>query len=123
MRFLALILMVFCLSPLVAKAAETAYFSALPDIPVMPGLQEVPARTVVFDKAEGKVVETLAAVGQTRFSEVLAFYDESLKQLGWKAIKPGLFVRENEQLLVKLEQDAEGSFVRFFLTPNAREKF
>ncbi len=109
------------------QAAETAYFSALPDIPVMPGLTEIPDRTVVFDKAEGRVVETLAQAPHTGWNQVVAFYDQSLKQLGWTVVKPGLYARENEQLLVKLEQDAEGgqgkAVVRFFLAPDAREKF
>ncbi len=123
----AMISLVFVTGATCVLAAETAYFSALPDIPVMPGLTELPDRTLVFDKAEGRVVETVAHAPKAGWNDVLFFYDQSLKQLGWTVVQPGLYRRESEQLLVKLEQDTAdrkgGAVVRFFLAPDAREKF
>lgn len=106
-----------------AQAAETVYFSALPDIPVMQGLYEVSERTMVFDKAEGRVVEMVAQSPRLPFSDVLSFYNLTLKQLGWTLVREGVFEREGEQLIVKLEEDGQTRVVRFFLSPNASKKF
>jgi hypothetical protein len=98
-----------------AARAQTAYLSELEDVPLMPGLSEVPDAGVVFDKPSGRIVEVYAhgAVGR---AQVESFYREALPQLGWKA-EGGLFLREGETLEIDY-LGADGDLaVRFTLQP------
>ena len=90
------------LSPLLSAgpaAAQdaNAYFSDLPDLPVMPGLEELPEAGVSFDKPEGRIVEVYAR-GAVTAEEILRFYQQTLPQLGWEAAGGERFRREGEVL-------------------------
>ncbi|MFN3700476.1 MAG: hypothetical protein ACK4VI_03025 [Alphaproteobacteria bacterium] len=113
-----------------AEPAITAFFSALQDVPVMEGMQELPDYTLVFDKPEGRIIETLAVYNtdSTADSETIrAFYQSALPQFGWhrvsRAVESGaqrdFFGRSGETLMIELDTASAGEvFVRFTLHPD-----
>ena len=84
------------------------YFTEVPDLPLMPGMAEMPAAGVSFDKPEGRIVEVYAR-GEGTADEVLRFYRRALPQLGWERAGPKRFRREGEVL--DLEVETAGNFV------------
>ena len=84
------------------------YFTEVPDLPLMPGMAEMPDAGVSFDKPEGRIVEVYAQ-GEGNADEVLRFYRRTLPQLGWEAAGPKRFRREGEVL--DLEVETAGNFV------------
>jgi hypothetical protein len=63
------------------------------------------------------VVEALAEGAPTR-AAVLAFYDATLPQLGWRVDGAGRFAREGERLVIEFPPAPAGrTQVRFFLSP------
>ena len=108
--FLALLgLLIPALSPGQATTQEPGrYFTEVPDLPLMPGMAEMPDAGVSFDKPEGRIVEVYAQ-GEGTADEVLRFYQRALPQLGWEAAGPKRFRREGEVL--DLEVETAGNFV------------
>lgn len=96
--------------------AQDGFFSDVPDLPLMQGLEEVPEQSIVFDKPEGRIVETFA-VGTVTQDAVIAFYRETLPQLGWTAQGPATYHRGDEQLVLAFTPAREGLIVRFTLSP------
>lgn len=99
--------------------AADAFVSAIDDLPLMPGLVEDPDAAMVFDSPTGRIVEAFAQ-GNVRAREVLAFYAETLPQLGWRPSGEGVFRREGEVLAIEFpEGDGKGPplTVRFALQP------
>jgi len=94
-------------------AAETAAFVAgMGDVPVMPGLAAGTEEPLVFDKPNGRIVETVLH-GRVERKAVLDFYARTLPQLGWKRAADTRFQREAEELRLEF---ANGT-VRFVLMP------
>lgn len=88
----------------VAQAGESVFFSEMNDIPVMPGLYELAAEGVVFDKPEGRIVEAAAAGEGVTPSEIMDFYAKTLPQMGW--VRDGAdegYSRAGERLILRFE--------------------
>lgn len=97
-------------------SAPLAFVAEIPDLPLMPGLAEVPDAAVVFDKPAGRIVEAYAEGAVTR-DAVAAFYARTLPQLGWRMLDHGRYSREGERLsLVLLGADGD-LIVRFTIEP------
>jgi len=105
-----------------ALAAETRFFSELNDIPVMPGLYELSDETVVFDKPEGRIVQSSAVAEKLQAAEIVNFYLDILPRLGWVRQHGGpgaaSFTRQGEKLVLLLELRAGLNIVHFNLSPN-----
>ncbi len=100
-----------------ALAEEAAAFMAgVADLPLMPGLTEVPDAGVVFDKPAGRIVEAYAEGAVSR-AAVTAFYLGTLPNLGWRAKAEALFQREGELLRLGFMGDDGALVVRFTLQP------
>ncbi len=100
-----------------ALAGEAAAFMAgVADLPLMPGLAEVPDAGVVFDKPAGRIVEAYAEGAVSR-AAVTAFYISTLPNLGWRAKAEALFQREGELLRLGFLGDDGGLVVRVTLQP------
>jgi hypothetical protein len=84
-------------------AAESRFFAAMGDIPLMQGLTEMPDESTLFDTAEGRVADLSARIGQGNAANVRAFYDATLPQMGWMKIGEGAFSRDDERLGLKIE--------------------
>jgi hypothetical protein len=112
-------LLCFATLPGLAAAQDSEsdrYVAGIPDLPLMPGLQALPDSGLVFDKPSGRIVEAFAEGGMT-LQSVVAFYDETLPQLGWQREASGAYLRDGERLKLDLSQDARGVTVHFRLFP------
>jgi hypothetical protein len=113
----ALICLALLPAPALAQgAAVDGYVEGIPDLPLMPGLTELQDGGLIFDKPGGRIVEAFAE-GRIAPQSVIAFYDQTLPQLGWQRETPGSYLREGERLDLDLSQDAEGTTVHFRLYP------
>jgi hypothetical protein len=96
--------------------AHAAYLAAVADLPLMPGLAEVPEAGLVFDQPSGRIVEAYAQGAVSR-AAVRAFYLDTLPNLGWRAKAEALFQREGEELRLDISGDDGALIVRFTLRP------
>lgn len=92
------------------------FITDIEDLPIMPGLSEVPDAGLVFDKPSGRIVQAYAE-GQVHKAEVLDFYQQTLPQLGWRAEGEDRFARENEALTLLVREMTDGVVVEFRLAP------
>ncbi len=116
MRSVILVCLLLSLAP--AARAETLFFDELGDVPVMPALQELPDRTLVFDKPSGRIAQVTAIRNQAApETSIEAFYRESLPQLGWQAQAKNVYIREGEKLTISPATEAGQGLVVFRLEP------
>jgi len=99
-----------------ALAGAAVFLSEVEDLPLVPGLEEVPQAGVVFDAPGGRVVEAFA-VGDLSESDVLGFYRRTLPQLGWQRQGTGDYVRAGERLRIGVSSEGDALTVRFRITP------
>lgn len=104
------------LAQVAADEAAAAFMAGVADLPLMPGLAEVPDAGVVFDKPAGRIVEAYAEGAVSR-AAVIAFYLGTLPNLGWRAKADALFQREGEVLRLGFMGDDGALVVRFTLQP------
>lgn len=97
--------------------AAEQFVEGFEDLPLMPGLRNVPAAGVAFDAAAGRVVVAFAE-GALSLPAVQAFYAETLPQLGWRAAGLRRWRREGEQLTLDAVVETGGLVVRFELAPH-----
>ena len=100
----------------VGAVAQAAFFSAVEDLPLMPGLQEVADEGMIFDKPEGRIVEAVAA-GKVSQDDITAFYDATLPQLGWERTAAATFMRSGEVLRYRLEAVNDDIIIRVTIAP------
>ena len=99
-----------------ALAVAAAFFSAIEDMPLAPGLTEAPAASTVFDKADGRIVQ-LVATGPVAQDKVLQFYSEALPQLGWRMANATTWRREAETLTLEVRPKGRDAELRISITP------
>jgi hypothetical protein len=97
--------------------ADTAYFAAIPDLPVAPGMSETADLLgAMFAGASGELI-LATAHGAAAPDVVERFYGESLSALGW-AYTPGpreeglMFMRGRERLILHIEPRGGGTYLR-----------
>ncbi|PZQ46625.1 MAG: hypothetical protein DI551_04770 [Micavibrio aeruginosavorus] len=98
-------------------APRTAFFEALYDVPVMPGLEEVKDQAMLFDKPGGKIASVTAASKSIAAEDILGFYGETLPQLGWKKVGQNQYVRGQDRLVMDLVKKPPLTIVHFTLSP------
>lgn len=101
----------------VRAGGQGAYLAGAADLPLMPGLAEVPEAGLVFDQPSGRIVEAYARGAVSR-SAVTSFYLDTLPNLGWRAKAEALFQREGEELRLDITGDDGALVVRFTLQPH-----
>jgi hypothetical protein len=99
-----------------AEAAAT-YVPGTEDVPLMPGLAAQTDGQVVFDKPQGRIVQS-SAKGTVKRADVLAFYAASLPPLGWQKKDPQHFEREGEALSLDFTGKDGALVVGFTLKPH-----
>ena len=87
----------------------------LEDLPLPPGLTEMPGG-MLFDSPTGRIVEATAQ-GEIGADRVLAFYAQSLPELGWQKVGPSSYRRDNELLKIDVEAKRRPLLVRFSVVP------
>lgn len=103
--FLVPLLGVWWLMP-ATGAAETAFFSDLPDIPLIEGFQEQSAEAFSFDTPAGRIVEA-EATGASEPAALLLFYSQVLRELGWVNFGQNDYVRDGELLSIEVSEASE----------------
>ena len=93
------------------------FLTGFSDLPIMPGMQELPDANISFDTASGRIVEAFAKTEQT-VERILSFYKNILPQLGWRVEKDTMFVRDSEILIIDLRKDGDSVIVQFSLEPH-----
>lgn len=114
----------FLLLALVSGAghAETArapaFFEALYDVPIMPGLEEAKDQAMLFDKPDGRIASVVAASKTLAAADISRFYAESLPQLGWRKTAENQYVRGSDRLVMELVKKPPLTIVHFTLSPD-----
>jgi hypothetical protein len=92
-----------------------AFLAEFEDLPLAPGLTEVPGG-MLFDSPTGRIVEATAQ-GDVREKDVLAFYAQTLPELGWNATGPNSYRRDSELLKIEIIPKTRPLKVRFSVVP------
>ncbi len=95
---------------------DGGFLPGVEDLPLMPGLREMPEATLIFDKPVGRLVQAMAK-GKSDPATLWRFYDETLPQLGWRRVATGHFVRDGEGLRITVEKNGPTLTVRFAIAP------
>lgn len=114
MRLLVLAVCLFIGSGTAALADQSEFLEALPDVPVMQGMEEMQDYILVFDKPEGRIIETLVHTDDISQEQIRNYYSQTLPQLGWQKTSSDEFVRESEKLSLQYEED----FLKITVSPN-----
>ncbi|MBI3447264.1 MAG: hypothetical protein HY055_18310 [Magnetospirillum sp.] len=112
--FTAFALVLLLCAPATARAE--AFLSAYEDLPLAPGLSEIPDSGLAFDSPGGRIVEAYAH-GAVKPADILKFYSVTLPQLGWTRESDRLYRRESEVLRLDPAPDRHGITVRFAISP------
>jgi len=127
MQKLLILGLVFLASIVVASPAfaqdaapdpEPRFFEALQDVPLMPGLEELPDLTLSYDKPEGRIIESLAATGALTRRDIESFYKVTLPQLGWRLVGENSFARQGEYLKLGFEAADGENFLKITVMPH-----
>ena len=110
---LAMAVLLFAAPP--ATAADR-FVDGIEDLPLMPGLESVPEASVAFDGLAGRIVVAFAE-GVVAMTDVRAFYDATLPQLGWDRVGSDRWARSGEELTLDAVIERSGLVVRFELVP------
>ncbi len=100
-----------------AADAPMIFFKNIADVPLMPGLQELDEESLIFDKPEGRIVESTATGNTLDPAALWSFYDHLLPSFGWIKTGPGIYVRDGEQLKIEPKQEAGAWQVHVRVTP------
>ncbi len=97
--------------------SRRVFFSSMQDVPLVSGLEELRDQTVIFDKPEGRIIESVAEIESGFLEAVKRAYQETLPQLGWNLLSDNFYVREKESLVLNFESYEERNFVRVLVRP------
>lgn len=98
--------------------AGGGFLSGAEDVPLPPPLSEAPSSGMVFDSPQGRIVDA-DATGDMTEAELIAFYAQTLPQLGWTRISDTEYRSETETLRLTLRPGKKsGLTVHYNLTPN-----
>ena len=95
--------------------AETQQHRWAGDVPIMQGWQIEPELGFAFDSPNGRIVMIFASTS-TDEDDVMAFYGQTMAQLGWTG-GAGNWVRNTEKLVIGKVQTARGTLWRLMLQP------
>lgn len=109
-----------CATP---AAAQTAYFTLVPDLPIAPGLAEMDASLGPMSYTDGSEMFVLQAHGEAAPTDVRRFYADSLTALGWAFEPTGeeelSYLRGRERLTLLIAPLGDGAVMRatLIITP------
>lgn len=97
-------------------ARAQGFLSTYEDLPLAPGLTEIAGSGLSFDTPGGRIVEAYAR-GSGKAADILAFYADTLPQLGWTKAGPAAFRRDDETLKLSIETQGRDLVVHFTIAP------
>jgi hypothetical protein len=92
------------------------FVTGFDDLPLMPGMIEIPETDVSFDTTAGRIVIAFVRT-PTRAEKIRHFYATTLSQLGWHQQSATAYAREGEVLSFDYLTDGPDTIVRFSLLP------
>lgn len=104
------------LASAVGAQGGSGFLEDVDDLPLPEGFVEDSGTRMVFDKPEGRIVDT-AASGTGDANRVLAFYARTLPALGWQARNGNSWRRGDENMELTVAQNGSQVVVRFLVTP------
>lgn len=99
-----------------AGLAADVFVEGFADLPLMPGLEQIPDASLAFDSASGRIIVAFAR-GPLPIAGIESFYAETLGQLGWTGADGNTYQREGESLTLDFTPDGEDTLVRYSLLP------
>jgi hypothetical protein len=96
--------------------AAGRFVTGFDDLPLMPGMTEIPDTDVSFDTTAGRIVIAFVRTPADR-EKIKTFYQTTLAQLGWRKHSEARFLREEEVLNFDYLSDGPDTIVRFSLLP------
>ncbi len=112
-----LFILIIMASPVQAQS-QNMFFESLYDVPVMPEMVELPEMALSFDKPTGRIAYATGAASKALNTvQILDFYAKSLPQMGWTALTPYEFTREDERLRLSFTKSGGADLVQFMLYP------
>lgn len=117
MRTWVFLTTVFFAQPTLAQA----FFNAVEDLPLAPGLVQEPDQGVFFDSPRGRIV-TVVAYGGGDLTVYQDFYNKALPALGWERQAEGTYRRDNETLNIDLQVYDHRTEVRIQVVPIKSKK-
>ena len=109
MKYLLLILLFFS-APVFAQN----FLPGTEDIPLMDGLKNV-EETASFDSPTERMV-LLSAETTLPAKQILAFYRQTLTNLGWQPKKEGYFERGTDSFLIEITPSGKNNQIQFKLS-------
>lgn len=98
-------------------ASAPRFFAHLSDIPLMADMEEITEQSVIFDKAEGRIIQSSAFTQNDSVKAIRSFYEATLPQLGWQKISPDSFVRNEELLHFTINTEGAYRIIHFTVSP------
>jgi hypothetical protein len=113
---------------------DSGFIAGVTDLPLMPGLREIPEATLIFDKPDGRLVRATATVERAdggadggAAAKLWRFYGATLPQLGWRQRGRGSnqgggwgeYFRDGEVLRIEVEKNDSILTVRFAIAPGS----
>ena len=102
-------------------ALTQAFFQAIEDLPVAPGLMEAADEGVSFDSPRGRIA-TVVAFGTGDKATYSGFYAKALPALGWKRLSENNYRRDGEAMSLEFKWRGSRTEVRIRVVPAGSEK-
>ncbi len=102
---------------IVEKSGSAQFLSALPDIPLMEGFEEMEGDLTLFDKPDGRIAQSYALGPDVSSQVVNDYYKTVLPRFGWSFEAPGAFVRNAEKLTIETARAGGRGVIRYTLSP------
>ncbi len=118
-----IIVVIMLMLPLSLPAQAEPVLGHISGFPVYPGLSEVEDAGLIFDKAEGRVIEAQLR-GEGDADEARVFYQVALQQTGWRRVMIPcggnhlVYVREGELLEMAIAEVGGVLEIGVYLAPN-----
>ncbi len=93
------------------------FFHSISDLPLMYGFKENENTAIIFEKLDGRIIET-SAVGSVSQAKLEKFYVEILPELGWQEVEKNLYKREGELLNIKFSSNSKVTTIYVTITPD-----
>lgn len=97
-------------------ALRPVFSSVMSDLPIMPGLTEDTNSAIIFDKPDGRIIET-RATGALPANIIDTFYNRALPALGWVPVADHTFFRSGEELTYTVITENGLSVLRLNVQP------
>jgi hypothetical protein len=88
----------------------------MPDVPLPKHFIVDADTSTFFDSAEGRIAE-INAEGFGEKDDIVSFYDDNMKQFGWKKINDNTYRKEGEMLIFTIEKGKSLTNIKYQLRP------